>query len=212
MPRVSAKVICEESKRVPRRQVVRKASSPRVRKTTATGIPKDRVVEEINAPVRRAPTNVSDNKSRVRFSRKTIIFSGAFVAVLATSVWIGTADNGQINVASKIEERNNQIANGEFTADNSSGVNGGQMIPVQNSAPTVPNGGLKGRGVGTASVSQQAAVVAAEDANASSTEDISTSTEEINNNEASETNTESADGVNSDLGGEEGEAAVGSEI
>lgn len=195
MPRVSTKDNNEEPKRAPRRQIVRKATTSRIRKTPATTVVEKRADSE-SVPVRKAPTVMNNSKSKVRFSRRTIIFSGAFVAVLATAIWIGNTDNGQINVISKIEERNAQIANGEFTADNSSGADGSQVVPVQNGAPTVPNGGLKGRGVGTPPVSsQQASVVTASSTeNATSTEATSTEATtgedkpaEANNENTSET-------------------------
>ncbi len=181
MPRVSTKDLSEETKRAPRRQVVRKVSATRTRKTPVSKVEFEKTVSE--TPARKAPSNISEHKSSFRPSRKAVVFSGVFTAVLATAVWIGTSDSGQINVASKIEERNNQIANGEFTDDNSSGSGGSQVVPVQNGIPTVPNGGLKGRGVGTASVSsQQASVVTASSTeNATSTE--ATSTETVNNSE-----------------------------
>lgn len=189
MPRISTKDSSETEKRAPRRQVVRKVVSTRVRKNSSTI---DRVENNINETLaRKAPTSVSEPKSNFRLSRKAVVFSGVFMAVLATAVWIGTSDSGQINVASKIEERNIQIANGEFTADNSSGTGGSQIVPVQNGVPNVPNGGLKGRGVGTASVNnQQASVVTASSTeNATSTE--ATSTEAVNNSENTpETSTE----------------------
>lgn len=175
MPRISSKDTKEVVKRAPRRQVVRKTASPRVKKALDTDVVERRIEKE-SEPVRKAPTRVNENRPKVFFSRKTIVFSGALVAVFALAIWIGTTDEGQINVASKLEERNKQIANGQFTADNSSGINGSQVIPVQNSESNVPNGGLRGRGVGTESATQQAAVVATEDINASST-DTSTSTE-----------------------------------
>ena len=217
MPRISTKDIEDTPKRAPRRQVVRKPSATRARKTPAVDAS---VVSEnrVNSsPVRKAPTVSLERKSGFRPSRKAVVFSGVFMAVLATAIWIGTSDNGQINVASKIEERNAQIANGEFTSDNSSGNNGNQIIPVQSGTPTVPNGGLKGRGVGSASASQQASVATASttEATASSTEATSTEAvgetetqnetptdntnveSEVNNQEA---NTENSDGegVNSD--------------
>lgn len=179
MPRVSTKEAESVSKRAPRRQVVRKPSTvSRARKT---------VIEPENTNetlARKAPTMVAtEKKTSFKPSRKIIALSTAFVAVLATAVWIGTSDNGQINVISKIEERNSQIANGEFTADNSSGLNGSQMVPVQSGSPNVPNGGLKGRGVGSTNAAQQAAVVTASttEATASSTE--ATSTEAVEGTE-----------------------------
>lgn len=181
MPRVSTKDNIEKPKRVPRRQVVKKNVSVRARKKLPVELEEKRVDE--NRPVRKAPTSIDVSKPKIKFSRKIIVFSTTFVAILALAIWIGTTDNGQINVASKIEERNKQIANGEFTADNSSGANGSQIVPVQNTAPTVPNGGLKGRGVGSANSStnnQQASVASAESVS-SSTESVDTtasSTEE----------------------------------
>jgi hypothetical protein len=217
MPRVSTKDNNEEPKRAPRRQIVRKATTSRIRKTPATTVVEKRADSE-SVPTRKAPTVMNNSKSKVRFSRKTIIFSGAFVAVLATAIWIGNTDNGQINVISKIEERNAQIANGEFTADNSSGTNGSQVVPVQNGAPTVPNGGLKGRGVGTPPVnSQQASVVTASSTeNATSTE--ATSTEAVNNSEATQEVSAEGSGVENINGTSEtetensGEESVGSEV
>ena len=172
MPRISTKDVEDTPKRAPRRQVVRKTSTTRARKTPAVDASVVSENRTNSTPIRKAPTVSLERKTSFRPSRKAVIFSGVFMAVLATAIWIGTSDNGQINVASKIEERNAQIANGEFTSDNSSGTNGNQIIPVQSGAPTVPNGGLKGRGVGSASASQQASV-----ATASTTEVVASSTE-----------------------------------
>jgi hypothetical protein len=205
MPRVSSKDSIETPKRAPRRQIVRKVGtttprSPRVRRS-----PVNESLErasEADTVIRKAPTKVLEKGTGIRISRKIYVSTAIFIVVLMSAVWIGVSDNGQINVSTKIEERNAQIAKGEFTADNSSGSGGSQIIPVQSSAPNIPNGGLKGRGVGTANTQQQASVATAsttEESTASTTE--ATSTEAVTNNEVSadtnSNNTESNTGTNS---------------
>ena len=217
MPRISTRDIEDTPKRAPRRQVVRKTST-RTRKAGVVASSNTVTEERVDdVPTRKAPAISLERRAGFRPSRKIVAFGGVFMAVLATAIWIGTSDNGQINVASKIEERNAQIANGEFTSDNSSGTNGNQIIPVQSGTPTVPNGGLKGRGVGSASASQQASVATASttEATASSTEATTTeavgeaetqnetpagdvNTENESNNQEANTENGANDGVNSD--------------
>ena len=206
MPRVSTKDPSDSPKRAPRRQVVRKTPSARVRSSAV-------VTKEIDkrdsgfSPTRKAPTSIKAEKTSFRISGKKVIISSVFVAVLTATIWIGTSDDGQINVSSKIEQRNTQIANGEITAENSSGVNGSQVVPVQN-APTIPNGGLKGRGVGTPPVNSQQASVPASDVSASTTE--ATSTEAVNEESLvnEQENTESAPSENTEAKTESGESVT----
>ncbi len=144
MPRPSLKDSPDDVKRAPRRQVVRRVTVPRTRKVATE--PVQEIIEE-KVLERKAPARFTEAKTPRRFSKRTIITSSLFVVGLIAAIWIGTSDNGQINVSALITERNNQVANGEAGDSDSGDGSTQQVVPVQNSAPTVPNGGLRGQGI-----------------------------------------------------------------
>ncbi len=106
---------------------------------------------EVTRPVsRKAPTEVASERAsyvgRKQASRKrSIIVLVLMVLTLGGSLGLGISDPGVINVSARIEERNIQIANGEYkqpVGETETAVS----VPVQKTAPTVPNAGLRGMG------------------------------------------------------------------
>jgi len=194
MPRVSTKTESDTPKRAPRRQVVRRATRPKVKDVVpAIGIDdKEREREVEVSPKRKAPTQIGNTSKKfnlTKVSKRKVLVSSFIVAGFVGAFFIGSSDVGQIDVNSKITERNNQIASGINTEDSADG--GSQVIPVQNTAqpPSVPNAGLKGRGVGTASVAQPVKEPAVDEnatSTATSTDGVSLDDEVSNEEEISE--------------------------
>ncbi len=189
MPRPSLKDSPDVVKRAPRRQVVRRVTVPRTRKVDTE--PVQEIVEE-KVLERKAPARFVEAKTPRRFSRRTIITSAIFVAGLIAAIWIGTSDNGQINVSALITERNNQVANGEAGDSDSGDGNTQQVVPVQSSAPTVPNGGLHGQGISNTPPPAPPAEVA------SSTEATTTATSTDNVTEENSGNSSAVETINPD--------------
>ncbi len=160
MPRLSTKD-SETTKRAPRRQVVRRATSARATAPrTGAEAPATRTRQSGGSEAtleRRAPTRVERSERKTFFSKRLVIVALVFIIGAGASFWIGTSDHGQIDVSARITDRNAQIANGTFVAEEGSGESN-KIIPVQSGSPTVPNGGLMGRGVGTAPAEQPAVI------------------------------------------------------
>ena len=179
-------------RRTPRKRVVRRTVSA---DTTSSGVTKREPVVEAQ---RKAPSRISVNKKPKKSYKKVMIVVGILLIGFAASAYIGNSDSGQINIASVIDERNKQIASGNAASENSpSGSTA--TIPVQSTAPpTVPNGGLRGRGVGTAKVKQPAPAVAASSTATSSDEigetaSSTATTTATTNNKATSTDTSTED-------------------
>lgn len=181
MPRPSLKDSPDVSKRAPRRQVVRRVVTPRSSKVVAD--PVQEIIEE-EVIERRSSVRLAEVKKSRRFSRRTIITGVVLVFGLIATIWIGNSDNGQINVSALITERNNQVANGEAGDSDSGDGSAQQVVPVQSSAPTVPNGGLRGQGISNTPPPQPPADIA------STTEATTTATTTDNTTE------ENSDGTN----------------
>lgn len=178
MPKVSTEEADSPKKRAPRKRAVRRTISdddspaPRRRTVTASTV-------TTTSAVRKAPTRIeyTENKKTSRKSGMVVIVILLFVIGGAT--WLGISDKGQINVNAKINEKNQKQAD-EANANSVDGAPQTIVVPVQNSAPTVPNGGFRGRGVGSADIVSEPVV----DENASSTQEVegqeATSTEPVN--------------------------------
>lgn len=197
MPRPSLKDSPDVAKRAPRRQVVRRVTVPRTRKVATEPVPE--IIEE-KVLERKAPARFTEAKTPRRFSRRTIITSSIFVVGLIAAIWIGTSDNGQINVSALITERNNQVANGEAGDSDSGDGNTQQVVPVQSSAPTVPNGGLRGQGISNTPPPPPVEV-------ASSTEATTTATSTDDVTEENSDNSSAVETINSDTNTTQPESA-----
>lgn len=94
---------------------------------------------------RKAPTGVASSVSSAAWLRKQYLLSLLFTVVIsATSIGVGVSDAGVIDVSAVIAERNAKVANGEVPeGEDGSRI---QNVPVQNTNPSVPNGGLRGAG------------------------------------------------------------------
>jgi hypothetical protein len=175
MPKVSTEETDSPKKRAPRKRAVRRTISTAelpVRRTRTTATTSDTV------PLRKAPARIEYTEKKKTSPKTPLYVFGVLVLVCGGATWLGFSDKGQIDVNAKITERNQKLAN-EATANynSSTGENVPQtiVVPVQNSSPSVPNAGFRGRGVGTNNpVNESPAVV--EDV-ASSTE--ATSTESV---------------------------------
>ncbi|USN87511.1 MAG: hypothetical protein H6779_03800 [Candidatus Nomurabacteria bacterium] len=187
----------ETAKRAPRRQVSKK-TTPKIKKKAvpapAPAIPIPRVVEVDGVDStfeRKAPTTLGvSTGSKSRVSKRGVIIVAVLIVVLGATLWIGFSDKGQIDVSEKIAERNAKIASGDTSSIEESPRGGSQVIPVQNTTPSVPNGGLRGRGVGTAKVSQPPVEDSIESASSTATS-TATSTDVSTNEEGNSTSTES---------------------
>lgn len=145
---------------------------------------------------RKAPTPLKQQmSSQKQFQKQTLVSVALFLLILFGSVGIGIADEGQINVAEVIQERNVRVASGEEEAGS-----GGQVVqvPKANTSPDLPDGGLKGLGKSTPPPAAPPEVVASStasstvDGTASTTLPVATTTTDVESVE-SENSTESAE-------------------
>ncbi len=172
-------------KKAPRKRAVR-----RVVQSSDTPVRRSRAATSIAVPapapsLRKAPIRMEYVPTKKPVSKKIYIYLAIVVLVLGTATWIGFSDNGQIDVNARITERNQKQANDANAAANEqNGENVPQtiVVPVQNSAPTEPNGGRRGRGVGTPNIVTEVAPVV-ETA-------TSTQNEEASSTEATQVETE----------------------
>lgn len=129
-------------------------------------------------------------------TKQLIIAGGVAMVVMGLSAWIGFSDTGAIDVSARIAERNAQLVSG---ASGGEGGQTNQIVPVQTSAPAVPNGGFRPRGDGSA-VSK--ALPPAPEMVASSTDVAATTTEPVA--ESEENGTDGAESDDSNVAEEEG--------
>ena len=171
MPRAKAEDI-KTVKRAPRKRAVRRVVS----KEEAPQRKSETPVEAS----RKAPTRIVTKEKSKRGYKKMMIVGGILLLGFGAAAYIGNSDSGQINIASVIDERNKQTAAGNNSGDGSSGAS--TVIPVQNTAPpSVPNGGLRGRGVGTAKVVTPPPIV--EEATSSATSTATSTDDSIETDE-----------------------------
>ncbi len=176
MPKVSTEETDSPKKRAPRKRAVRRTIS-----SDESPAPRRRVASApVSTPTRKAPARIEYSEKK-KTSRKSPFFVIAvLVAVIGCAAWLGVSDKGQINVNAKITERNQKQAD-EANANSAEGAPQTIVVPVQNSAPSVPNGGFRSRGVGAANVTNNEPPAVVE--NASTTESVegqeATSTESV---------------------------------
>lgn len=146
-------------RRAPRKKVVASEEEP----GTASAPEPTSAVAPVRrkAPTRRvaapaaAPQNVQDmtmatsapSVSRVRRGGRmqVLVIVGALIIGVGASAAIGLSDSGKIDVAARIQEQSQLMAN--QTGGNDQG--GVQTVPVQNTPVNVPNGGLVPAGAAT---------------------------------------------------------------
>ena len=159
MPKISAETADTATraprKRAPRRVVEKTEASIRRSRTTAAS---SAIPTATSVAARRAPVRVAAREPRAPSSKKYLVTLGVFLVVFGAAAWIGVSDAGVIDVNSRITERNEKAVNDAASRENQESANPVQavMIPVQNTAaPSVPNAGLRGRGVGTPDVGSE---------------------------------------------------------
>ncbi len=152
MPRVSTDET-EVIKRAPRRRVAA-ARAPRKTATVRTKAkevtpPEPEVAAEV-VPRRKAPTKLPLSPAspvalyEASRAKKNLFVSGSlFMLGLAIAAGIGYSDDGVINTASVIAERNAQLAAGVTSTEPGSTS---MLIPVQDSASGKVDGGLVSSG------------------------------------------------------------------
>ncbi len=159
----------EVPKRAPRRRVPRKT----VRKVAPVS---EEVVETVSAPLRRkSPTSIAaPTSARTGLSYRRFIPVGIVALTLLAAILIGYSDDGQIDIAGVIADRNERVASGQATAADVgvSGEASGLVIPVQNTE-TLPDAGL------VASTNQDAPLPAPTEVPPTDTASTSSSTEAI---------------------------------
>ncbi|MEZ4104062.1 MAG: hypothetical protein R3B60_02115 [Candidatus Paceibacterota bacterium] len=194
MSRTSTKSSREVAKRAPRRQVPRKRTVSKIRRAPVNDKEEvirlsPEIVEKVEKRIessqstveRKAPANFKAAQKTFKLSRRVVVTITTIVIGFIATVWIGFSDQGQIDVSARIIEKNAEIMSGIEGEENIAAAKS-QIVPVQNTASTnIPNGGLRGRGVGTSKVSQSEIPIATSTATstASSTLDVATSTEEL---------------------------------
>ncbi len=193
MPKVSIEETDSQKKRAPRKRAVRRTitsdEAPAPRRRVAS-------TEASSTSTRKAPTRI-EYTDKKRTPRKSLtIFTTVFILVVAGAAWIGFSDKGQINVNAKITERNQQQAN----EPNEDGSPQTIVVPVQNSSPSVPNGGFRGRGAANTNVTSEPVV----QETATSTEESATSTEPVPEETTEDTSTEVVDQSSSEVESTEG--------
>ncbi len=115
----------------------------------------------VGQTVRKAPARtIVPTTVKPLASKRAIKILAVVVLMLLVSTWVGVSDSGQIDVNALITERNNKITSGEASSETNSTDAQSIVVPVQSAAPSVPNAGLHGRGVGTVNVPADTQVAA----------------------------------------------------
>lgn len=125
---------------------------------------------------RKAPARITLSETKPDSSKRYLKVLVVIAILLVVSVWVGVSDSGQIDVNARITERNNKVTNGETSGEANSSNPQSVVVPVQNTAPSVPNAGLHGRGIGTVNV-PDSTQVAAEAATTSTGAESATTTD-----------------------------------
>jgi hypothetical protein len=182
MPRASTEITDEAPKRAPRKRAVRrtvpKAEAPvRRTRTPRATTSKTREGETVSAaPARRAPTPFAARAEASGTARKRLmVVVGVLLVAVSVAAFIGFSDSGQIDVSSRINEANSRTPVATQEVQGGDGTQTEGQIPVQNNTPPAAISGLKGRGVGTPPVTQEAPPTepaTTTDATASTTEEV----------------------------------------
>jgi len=131
--------------------------------------------DDVVGEERKAPTPFSNAKAKQRRLRKrNIVLAAVMVIGIGSSAAVGLTDSGQINVNETIEARNERIRNNSATTDDES--TGVIEIPVQNTANSLPNGGLVGAGKPKVPIAPPVEIASS---TASSSNAVATSTDEV---------------------------------
>jgi len=148
MPRLDneEKTITESSprKRAPRRAVSKKSVGQTPRAATTAN--------------RRAPTSLTTSvtTSSNRSLKRYVILTVVMLAVVGSAALIGSSDTGVVDVQALIAEKEQN--SGRANIDVANDGDGAELVPVQNTPPVVPVSIMKGRGVGSAPVTQSSSV------------------------------------------------------
>lgn len=119
------------SKRVPRKRVVRRVVPKKETSTRDSSA----ALSTRKAPARAVTESRQERKSLTKY----YVIAAFAIAVLVGAVWIGSSDNGQIDVGARTLEINNQAAqDAADTARANGDTSQGEVIPVQNTPPVVP--------------------------------------------------------------------------
>lgn len=145
----------DSPKKVPRKRAVKAVVSNAEEVVTSSAR-----AATVGQTARKAPARIVVPAVKPPASKRAIKILAVVVLMLVVSVWVGVSDSGQIDVNARITERNNKITSGEASGETNSTGAQSVVVPVQNSAPSVPNAGLHGRGVGTVNVPANTQVVA----------------------------------------------------
>jgi hypothetical protein len=165
MPKVSIEGTDSSIKKAPRKRAVRRvvsgAESPVRRVRAAVTMASSATSASV---IRKAPARVVVIEKR-KLSPKIYVTVIVLILVIGGAAWLGFSDDGQINVNALITERNQKQAN-DNAARAGDGNDASQtiVVPVQNSASTVPNAGLRGRGVGTPDIASESPIIQTEEA------------------------------------------------
>lgn len=199
-----------EPKRTARRTVAKRVTTRAPRTRRKDDVVEDEVtVKSTSAPRRKAPTvnpplevfaSELSHVPQKEKARRTLYVSGALFSIgLIAAVMIGYTDSGQIDTSSIITQHNDRVTSGQVAAggDDTGGQGGTteRVIPVQNSANQLPNGGL-------VPVSDDVAAAIAAMQPASEGESVATSSAtstDVSTDTATTTPTETDNGTESDL-------------
>jgi hypothetical protein len=170
-----------------REEQVVETPAPRPRRKAPTR----RVAETVEPEI--TTTEPTRSSRRSKGSRvPTIVVVLVLLSAIGISAALGFADKGTIDVAAKLQEQGQIQAN---IAGEQSGT-ASQVVPVQNTPVSVPNGGLQGRGIDSGAAP---APVVQSDATTTATSSLSTaSTTEATNESAEDTETPDSEASPSD--------------
>jgi len=145
---------------------------------------------------RKAPTKIAETKIAALHKRKHVIVACSVLLFgIFASALVGFTDAGQIDVQKTIEARNERIRNNQ--ANNDDLMSGMVEVPVQNTSQRA-DGGLIGRGVGSATVTPPVPETDTATSSldiATSTESMSSTTEPISTESATEEDLEVSESV-----------------
>lgn len=166
----------ETPKRAVRRRVTKTATSdtvaPPKRVSTRPAV--------TETPRRKAPSTLPATTSARTSYNKFYIAAALTLMAVGGSVFIGQSDAGVIDVASRVNESNQQAANAAASTEG----NGAVAVPVQNTPPVVPISLLRGQGLDSGAQAPALPVVETEVTGEIGGEEASTTTEAIAESES----------------------------
>lgn len=177
-------------------KAVRKTTTTKrsIQKTTSKVARRNAVpVKNASKPMRKAPARVSATM-RKNASKSGIIFIACCLLLAGAGVGIGYTDGGHIDVSSVIVERKQKA-----TPEEQKKL---QAVPVQQTRPAEPNGGLVGTGKSPAPVVQKEVEAASSTTGSSSPAAVDATDPAGESQEASESEPTLVDGANPELSAE----------